>query len=272
MRRRGVHRRLTVLSLLILMFAANAWWLLFGPGPTAPPSLLAGKVLLAALVGGAAVAVSLGAVLVLAPLAAVVAGSIGREAEAFGAHHPGAAGVRGVSFLAGFAIAFVIAISGTPGALAKLVYKSDRLIDEVGGAVLLLYGMAVAARPGVRPGALMGPRRWSRWVAPGTAGLLGLTTGLILAHELDPLYDSVFLLSGNATAGSHAPLTVAVFMTALSLVMLSVGTVVQRLADRLVARARILGALGVAGGFVMALVGGAFLLDRVAPIRRLLLP
>jgi hypothetical protein len=82
----------------------------------------------------------------------------------------------------------------------------------------------------------------------------------------------VFLLSGNATAGSHAPLTVAVFMTALSLVMLSVGTVVQRLADRLVARARILGALGVAGGFVMALVGGAFLLDRFAPIRRLLLP
>jgi hypothetical protein len=258
MRRRGVRRRLTVLSLLILMFAANAWWLLFGPGPTESPSPLAGKVLLAALVGGAGVAISLGAVLILAPLVAVVAGSMRRQAGPFGTLRPWAAVVRGGSFLVGFASAFVIVISGTPASLASLVYGANRVIDPAGGAILLLYGMAVAARPAVSPGTAPGRPGWSRWVAPGTACLLGLAT----AHELDPLYDAVFFLTGNAGPRSHAPLTVAVFTVALSLVALSLSALILLLADRLVMGARILGASGVAGGFVTAFVGAALLLGQ----------
>jgi cytochrome c biogenesis protein CcdA len=262
MRRRGVHRRLTVLSLLMLMFAANAWWLLFGPGPTVSPSPLAGKVLLAALVGGAGVAISLGAVLILAPLVAVVAGSMRRQAGPFGTLRPWAAVVRGGSFLVGFASAFVIVISGTPASLASLVYGANLVIDPAGGAILLLYGMAVAARPAVSPGTAPGRPGWSRWVAPGTACLLGLATALILAHELDPLYDAVFFLTGNAGPRSHAPLTVAVFTVGLSLVALSLSALILSLADRLVMGARILGAFGVAGGFVTAFVGAALLLGQ----------
>lgn len=85
-------------------------------------------------------------------------------------------------------------------------------------------------------------------------------------------YDSVFFLTGNAAPPSHAPLTVAVFTIGLNLSVLSLGTLILRLADRLVVGARILGALGTAGGFVTAVVGAALLLDLFAPIRAVLLP
>jgi len=80
------------------MLAANAWWLVFGSGVGPADSLPAGQVLLAGVVGGAVVALSRGALLVLAPLAAVVADSVRGDARASGT------------------FAFVVAISDTPGA------------------------------------------------------------------------------------------------------------------------------------------------------------
>lgn len=255
-------------ALLTAASAVNAWWLVFGWGMDSASSPLAGKVLLAALVGGGAVAYSSGALLVLAPLGAVVAGSVG-------ARRPTATRRRalaGVGFLAGFALAFVVAISGTPRAVASLVYKSDHVIELVGGAVLLVSGLVLVAQPLRDRRRPPGPLHWPRWVGPAGACLLGLVTGLVLAHELDPLYDSVFFLTGNPVAASHAPLTVVVFMVGLSLVVLSLGALTLMAAGHPVMGRWILASLRVAGGSVTVVIGAAFLSGQFSPIRTWLLP
>ena len=52
--------------------------------------------------------------------------------------------------------------------------------------------------------------------------------GLVRYHELDPSFDSVFFATGNAVASSHAPLTVAVFSTALSVLHFVVAATASR--------------------------------------------
>ena len=164
-----------------------------------------------------------------------------------------------------------MAISGVPAALAEPVYGAHHIIDLAGGFAPLVYG-AVALAPGVwsprRPARL--PRR-PRWVGPAGVALLGSASGLLLAHELDPLYDSVFFLTGNAVAASHAPLTAAMFMLGLGLVVLSMAALVLTLAGHRVVGGWIPCGLRIAGGVVTAIVGAAFLSGQFAAIRSLVL-
>ena len=262
-----MSRALALPAFLILILAATAWWLVFGSGTGPADSVLAGKVLLAGIVGGAAVALSRGALLVLAPLTAVVAGSVRGHVGGSEAFRLRAA--RGAGFMAGFAAAFVVAISGAPGAVADVVSRSDRVIDPVAGAVLLVYGIGAVLRPAQRFRNTGGPRR--RWIAPARCGVLGFVAGLLLAHELDPLYDSVFFLTGNGVAASHAPLTVAAFALGLSLVVLSLTGLALMPAGHPVVGRWISGGLGVAGGLVTVMVGAAAVAGRSSPIRVMLL-
>lgn len=241
---------------------------MFGWGTDSASSPLAGKVLLAALAGGAAAAFSGGALLVLAPLGAVVAGSVGGRRPTV--HRRRA--LAGIGFLGGFALAFVVAISGTPEPVAKLLYRSDHIIELVAGAVLLVYGLVLVARPLRGRRRAPGPLRWPEWAGQVGAGLLGLVTGLVLAHELDPLYDSVFFRTGNPVAASHAPLTVVVFMVGLGVVVLSLGALTLMAASHPVVGRWILASLRVAGGSVTVVIGAAFLSGQFSPFRTLLLP
>lgn len=262
-----MSRALAVPAFLVVAFVANAWWLVFGAA-TPATSPLAGQVLLAGLLGGTAMAFTRGALLILTPLTAVVADSVTASDGASAALRLRVA--RAVCFMAGFAVAFCVAISGAPVPVAGLVYRHHRIADVIGGVALLIYGLVVAARPGSSTMETVRPRG-RFWVGTGAAGLLGLATGLVLAHDLDPLYDSVFFLTGNARAASHAPLTVALFTLGLSLVALT-GTIgAVAMASRLVVGDRILAGLRIGGGFLTALLGSVVLLDRFSAIRALLL-
>lgn len=264
-----MSRTLALPALLITILAGSAWWLVFGSGMGSADSLLAGQVLLAGLVGGAAVALSPGALLVLAPLAAVVADSVRGDARASGTFRRRA--VRGVGFMAGFAAAFVVVISGAPGAVADLVYRSARVIDLGAGAVLLLYGVGAVARPAWGSRSVGGRRHRRRWIGPARCGVLGSVVGLLLAHKLDPLYDSVFFLTGNGVAASHAPLTVAAFTLGLSLVVLSLTGLALMPAGHPMVGGWISGGLSVAGGLATAVLGAAVLAGRFSAIRSMLL-
>jgi len=255
-------------AVLAVTFVANAWWLVFGAAVTPTTGPLAGEVLLAAVLGGTAVVFTRGILLVLIPLTVVVADSVRAPAEVSGALRLRA--TRGVGFMAGFAVAFWVVISGTPDAVAGLVSQNQRTTDVVGGAALLVYGLVVAARPGSSPRDAVRRRR-RLWVGPAAAGLLGLATGLVLAHDLDPVYDSVFFLTGNAVAASHAPLTVAVFTLGLGLAVLTGTMGAIAMASHLVVGDRILAGLKIGGGFLTALLGSVVLLDRVSVIQALLL-
>jgi hypothetical protein len=172
--------------------------------------------------------------------------------------------------MTGFAAAFWVVISGTPDALAGLMSQHQRITDVVGGAALLVYGLVAAARPGSSPRDAVRRRR-RIWVGPGAAGLLGLATGFVFTHDLDPLYDSVFSLTGNPVAASHAPLTVAVFTLSLGLAALTGTMGAVALASHLVVGERILAGLRIGGGFLTALLGSVVLLDRFSVVRTLLL-
>lgn len=264
-----MHRLLAIPALLIVTAAASAWWLLFGAGADPAATPLAGRVLLSALMGGAAVAVSLSVVPVLAPFVAVVSDSVGGRWGTYGTLR--ARAPRAVGFLVGFAIAFVVTISGTPPAVASLVYKSGPIVHPAGGAVLLLYGLAAMIQTALAREGAWGRRRWPPWIGPATAALFGLVTGLVLAHELDPVYDSVFFVTGNAVAASHAPLTVGMFTLGQGLVVLSARTLVVILAGRVTHGGRILGGLRIAGGIATAFGGAAFIRGELSMIRALLL-
>lgn len=170
-------------------------------------SLLRGRVLVAAFLGGWALAFTRPLLLLLIPFATVVwLRPRGRASS--GPQWPW---LPPALFLAGFSLAFVVAISGAPDLVARGIYRAHRAIEVALGGLLALWGALVA----VRVPALIEAR--SGWWAAG----LGVATGLLFYHELDPSYDSVFFATGNAVASSHAPLTVVTFSTALSALYLA---------------------------------------------------
>lgn len=190
-----------ILTLAVL--AAAAYGLVYAGGvPEA--SVLRDRVLGAAFLGGWALAFTRPLLLLMIPFATFVwLRPRGRAAPL--RRWPW---LPPALFLAGFSLAFVVAISGAPDPVAQAIYRAHKLIEVPVGGLLILWGTVVA----VRVPALVEAR--SGWLATG----LGVATGLLLYHELDPSYDSVFFATGNAVASSHAPLTVTAFSTGLSLV------------------------------------------------------
>lgn len=71
---------------------------------------------------------------------------------------------------------FVVAISGFPDPVAHAIYRAHKVIEVAVGGLLVLWGVLVA----VRVPALVEER--SGWWAAG----LGVATGLLFYHELDP--------------------------------------------------------------------------------------
>lgn len=167
-------------------------------------SLLQGRVLVAGFVGGWALAFTRPLLLfLLIPFATVVwLRTSGRPS-----HTARWSWLPPALFLTGFSLTFAVAISGVPEPLARAIYGAHGVIETAVGAVLALWGAVVAVHVPARVEAR------SAWLAAG----LGIATGLLFYHDLDPSYDSVFFATGNAVASSHAPLTVAVFSTALSI-------------------------------------------------------
>jgi hypothetical protein len=147
-------------------------------------------------------------------------------------------------FVVGFSLTFVVAISGAPDRVAQAIYRAHDFIELGVGGLLALWGALIA----VRVPALIEAR--SEWWATG----LGVATGLLFYHELDPSYDSVFFATGNAVAASHAPLTVATFATALSLLYLAAAAPAARwrlpIGRTLAGAATALVGVAVAGGWL----------------------
>lgn len=202
-------------AIAIAALVSVAAWLVYGAGASAP-AVFQGRVLLAALAGGWALGFTRPFVLVLLPFASVIGL---RSPHAPGARPPQGAWLAPAAFLAGFALAFSVAISGAPDALARAIYAAHGATERVLAALVALWGALIAVRVPAAIAAQPGP-----WAAG-----LGTVTGLVFYHELDPSYDSVFFATGNAVAASHAPLTVGVFATALAGLYLAVALVAHRL-------------------------------------------
>jgi hypothetical protein len=192
--------------LAVAALGAGAYALVYFGGAS-EASLLRSRVLVAAFLGGWALAFTRPLlVFVLIPFATVI-WLRQRGHRAFSRRWPW---LPPALFLVGFSLTFVVAISGAPAPVAQAIYRGHDLIELGVGGLLALWGALIA----VRVPALIEAR--SEWWAAG----LGVATGLLFYHELDPSYDSVFFATGNAVAASHAPLTVATFATALSILYL----------------------------------------------------
>lgn len=221
-------------------------------------SPLEGSVLLAALAGGAALAFTRSFLLVSIPYAAVLFG--GRTTE----------WAPSALYLAAFAVAFVVTISGVPAAIATPIHRSEWLVDPIGGVILVVAGLlalvdgAASAAAHRRESVARRVRHWIFAVA------LGGSTGALMYHELDPAYDSVFFATGNAVAASHAPATVVLFTTGLGVAYLAAGGAVRALVARQRWGHRVaLGGRALAG-IATALLGLAILTGRFRVVRGLL--
>ncbi|HBH03617.1 MAG TPA: hypothetical protein DDZ42_17140 [Candidatus Rokubacteria bacterium] len=193
--------------------AAGAYTLVYSGG-AAGAGVLRGRVLLAAGLGGWALAFTPPLLVLLVPLATTV--WLGAPERPSGPRWPWAPPAL---FLAGFSLTFVVAIGGVPDPLARAIYRAHHPLGEVTlGGLLLLWGLAVTVRV---------PSHVRARAGSYAAGL-GVAMGLVRYHELDPSFDSVFFATGNAVASSHAPLTVAVFSTALSVLHFVVAATASR--------------------------------------------
>jgi hypothetical protein len=222
-------------------------------------SSLGGYVLLSAFSGGVALAFSPPFLLVLVPYLAVLFA----EPKSAGSAAP-------KSYLAAFALAFVVAISGLPSAVATPIHRSESLVDLVGGAIFLVWGLLAAL--GFVPGGVVPPATpvWGRVAGAESAAALGASTGALMYHELDPVYDSVFFFTANAVAASHAPLTVAVFTTGLGLIYLAAGSTATAMTSRVGWGRRVLAWGRPLLGIATTLIGVAILTRRFGAVRTLL--
>lgn len=251
--------RLLALMVIVAAAATVARVVVYGWEPVPTASSLEGYILLSAFAGGVALAFSRPFLLVLVPFLTVLFGDAKKDG-------PRAA----ICFLGAFALAFIVAISGVPRAIATLIYQSEWLVDPAGGVVFLVGGLLSAAR--LLPPSTTDPTSsvWAGIVGSGPAGVLGATTGGLMYHELDPAYDSVFFFTANAVAASHAPLTVAVFSAGLGLPYVVAGGAATTMASRARWARRILRGGRMLSGIATALIGVAVLTHRFGAIRALL--
>jgi hypothetical protein len=200
--------------LAVAVLGAGAYALVY-VGGASEVNLLRGRVLVAAFLGGWALAFTRPVLLlVMIPFATVIwLRARGRRASS-----PQWPWLTPALFLGGFSLTFVVAISGAPDRLAQAIYRAHDFIALGVGGLLALWGALTA----VRVPALIEAR--AEWWAAG----LGVAAGLLFYDELDPSYDSVFFATGNAVAASHAPLTVAMFVMALSVLYLGAGAQAAR--------------------------------------------
>jgi cytochrome c biogenesis protein CcdA len=164
----------------------------------------------------------------------------------------------------------VVTIGGVPAAIATPIYRSGWLVDPIGGVILMLAGLVALGA-----GALSAPLHRHESVARRVchrifAAVLGGSTGVLMYHQLDPIYDSVFFSTGNAVAASHAPATIMLFTEGLGVAYLAAGGAVRALIARQSWGRRVaLGGRALAG-IATALLGLAMLTGRFGVVRGLL--
>lgn len=119
-------------------------------------------------------------------------------------------------FLVAFVIVFVITISGKPSLVANAVYRGRWIINLIGGLFVAFYGLKAFAESGLVKSLPLAPVLMGRGGGLLLPSVLGLVTGLLVFHHLDPFYDSVFFFTGRAGPASHSPLSVGFFGLGLS--------------------------------------------------------
>lgn len=260
--------RFVVLAVVIAGGAGLAHWFIYGSELAPSDSPLRGYVLLSAFTGGVALAFSRPFLVVLVPYLTILFNNLKKEPSAAFGRRVGWTPL--VWYLGAFALVFTVTISGFPKPVATLIYRLEWLIDRAGGAIFFAWGLVVAL------GLISLPTRASSsirgWIwGPGSAGILGTTTGLLMYHELDPAYDSVFFSTANAVAASHTPITVVLFTLALGFTYLGASSL---LAAAIVSWARWAPRAHFWGrtlsGFATALIGAGILADQFGSIRALL--
>lgn len=137
------------------------------------------------------------------------------------------------------------------------------IVDSAGGAVFIVWRL-VSLLGLLSPGPATSV--WRRVTGAGSGGVLGATTGALIYHEVDPMYDSVFFSTANAVAASHAPLTVAVFTTGLGLIYLAVGGVAAETASPARLGRKALLKVRALCGVAAALIGLAILTQRFGAV------
>lgn len=248
--------------------AAFACWAVYGLGSVQSGSPLQGYVLFSAFMGGVALAFSRPFLVVLVPYLTVLFGGLKKEGLA--AYGPWISWGPLGWYLGAFALAFVVTISGVPKTVATPIYRSEWLIDPVGGLVFLTWGLLAVL--GLLPPspAHASSSAWRGVAGSGSAGVLGATAGILMYHEIDPTYDSVFFFTANAVAASHAPVTVAVFATGMGLVDLAAAGVITAMASRARRAHRILLGARTLSAVATALLGFAILTRKFGALRGLL--
>lgn len=242
-----------VLLLVVGAGAVVAAAAVYGSGAGSP---LEGSVPLAALAGGVALAFTRPFLLVSIPYVMVIFGGMTSK------------WAPSALYLAAFAVAFVVTISGVPAAVASPVHRSEWLVNPIGGLILVAAGVMALVGGSPRPPFHHRESGWrgvGRWMAPG---VLGATVGALMYHERDPAYDSVFFATGNAVAASHAPVTVALFTTALGATYLIGGSAARALVERHRWGHRILMGGRTLAGAGTALLALAILTGRFSVVRR----
>lgn len=259
--------RWVILLAVVVSVAAIARGAVYGSGSAPASSPLQGYVLLSAFTGGLALAFSRPFLLVLVPYLTVLSGGLTHD----GYGRRIGWGPSG-SYLGAFAAGFAVTISGFPSAVGTPIYGSERLVDLAGGTFFLAWGLLAVFGLLPRGPAHSGAPAWRHVGGSVPAALLGVVTGLLMYHELDPVYDSVFFLTANAVPASHAPVTVAVFGAAVGLAYLAAGSAAVAMAARVRWRRRILLGLGARAlsGMATAGIGLSILSDQFGVVRRLL--
>jgi cytochrome c-type biogenesis protein len=165
--------------------------------------------------------------------------------------------LHAASFVAGFGLTF-IALGATASVLGSLLARYQELLREVGGIVLVLFGLHVAGIIRV-PGLDRERRFYLRAGAPGYASSFAI--GVIFAFGwtpcVGPYLASILALAAQArTLGSGVGL-LAVYALGLGLPFLVVGAAFDRLAPAVKRLAPYLGAIERVSGLLLAGLGVA---------------
>ncbi len=155
-------------------------------------------------------------------------------------------------FLLAFASVFIIGISGVPILIANSLYKGKKIINILGGILIALYGFKAFNEWTLIRFSQLAKRR--RGLQLLEAPMIGFIAGLLLFPYLDPSYDSVFFITGRASAFSHHPLSVGSFGLGIGVMYVALAYCFSLLFvfSRL---AKVIGWSKRVGGFLAAILG-----------------
>jgi cytochrome c-type biogenesis protein len=163
--------------------------------------------------------------------------------------------LHAAAFVCGFALTF-IALGATAGVLGSLLASHQLLLRQVGGVVLMLFGLHVAGI--LRLPALDRERRFD--LRPATRSypaslLIGLIFALGWTPCVGPILAGVLVLAAQARTLAFGVLLLAVYSLGLGVPFLALGLAFDRLAPALKRLTPYLRAVELVTGFLLAVIG-----------------